>query len=435
MWTKAPKRRVRRARNHKQNQQRYEANALKRSVADAARITTLPAAEHREVANRIAAVYRRQAHLARRGEQIFLGQLAAAAIIGMIGAGMLFYLFGMWASDHKQLLDAATHSPDLVLEAVASAMLGGGAVGCTLTLVLARTIRSWRTTQPTLAAPARLRTRFIENPMLVLAAFPTFFLCVIGGCFALSSQHFNATIFLAGGVAALGFAVFVSAEAQIVVQLKKGAEALLDRGGERMPLDSVVKSWTRTAGSLVELSPAWSRRDVSRYLVDRLEAVAGNVEEAATWARRRAPVSGNSARGASRRDYLRLAAVVREHKRALVAVRTRRDYDAVVTSFTDGLLAVLRNDWPTLLANAPESIPKRRGFAHWSASCLLPGVLLAAAGVALPYLPPFHGTGAAVQGLRVTLIAYGVVKLIPGQQSVIDLLVGAFSRTGDSASK
>lgn len=435
MWTKTPKRRIQRAHKQKQIRQHDEANALKRSVADAARITTLSAAEHRELTNRIAAVYRRQARLAHRRDQILLGQLAAAAIFGMTGAGMILYLLSMWISDHKQFLNSSAHSQDLVLKTVASAALGGGAVGCALTVVLARAIRSWRTTQPTLAAPARLRVRFMENPVILLAAFPTFFLCVIGGCFALKSRHFSATSFLTGGVGTLGFAVFASTGGQIIAQLKKGAEALLDRGSELMPLDPAVKSWTRTAGSLIELSPAWSRRDVSRYLVDRLEAVAGRVEEAATWARRRAPVSRNSVRGASRRDYLLLAAVVREHKRALVAVRTRKDYDTVVASFTDGLLPVLRNDWPVLLANAPESIPKRRGFAHWSASCLLPGVLLAAAGVALPYLPPFHGTGAAVQGLRVTLIAYGVVKLIPGQQSVIDLLVGAFGRTGNSASK
>lgn len=287
-----------------------------------------------------------------------------------------------------------------------------------------RSLRIWRRATPRLKEPVNATKRLAELTRIGVGAFWPFMLLAVllvdidWRWTADDEVGFFAGLAIAAVIAVLG--LLVQATIKII-------GLLADRRYPSRPLDGVLDELVRLVNVATELRTAWYRPDVSRFLVSQIEAVARACERE-PWPRRRASFMDGKLRNAIQDDFLRLAAVIREHKSLIVTSHSQDDHDSVIRSLNDGISAILSDDWQTLLENAPDHVIFRRLITGWGLRNLLPAALLVTGAIILPMLSPFHGAGKSTQELRLSLIAFGIVRLIPGQASIIDILSGALNR-------
>ncbi|MEU9441517.1 hypothetical protein AB0D42_11485 [Streptomyces sp. NPDC048304] len=156
-----------------------------------------------------------------------------------------------------------------------------------------------------------------------------------------------------------------------------------------------------------------SAREVRAWCLE-IEALA-NRAELVLALRHNTPARIRSLRRVLKGEAVRIAEVFRDYQRPLAIAYREADIDAVVDSLLATLDALLAGDRDALLARAPEEVPirtlLRRAWAR-----IWPSVILVAAGLVLPMVPPVHGSSAELS-LKVSLIALGVLKLVAPQVS------------------
>ncbi|MFF0714698.1 hypothetical protein ACWEVM_26985 [Streptomyces bauhiniae] len=128
-------------------------------------------------------------------------------------------------------------------------------------------------------------------------------------------------------------------------------------------------------------------------------------------------------------EALRVAHVVREHKKPIVCASAPQDFDDVAASLVSGLTALLSNDRDKLLENAPAAIFKDR--VKEILRYVFPVVLLTAAATFLPMVPPISGQEKIADSIRLTFIVAAVLALVaPRSDSstkILDVLSKATS--------
>jgi hypothetical protein len=195
------------------------------------------------------------------------------------------------------------------------------------------------------------------------------------------------------------------------------------------PLDHLIPAMTQLIADMAELTPAWNRPDVSRYLIHRVEAAARRLRSQPLTAR--APLPQWRLRAEARESTERLAALIRMHKSRIAGARSKTEYEQVIASLISGLAAMANDDWDAMLAHA-KPISSQPWYKRWPTRNLIPALILGIAAIALPWLPPFHGTRIATLGIRVTLGVYALLRLIP-TFSMADTVDKALSRGFEGA--
>ncbi|MEW2509066.1 hypothetical protein [Streptomyces sp. NPDC046870] len=136
-------------------------------------------------------------------------------------------------------------------------------------------------------------------------------------------------------------------------------------------------------------------------------------------------------RGPARADTLRLAAVIRQHRTPIARASGPTSFDVVTKSLWTGVLALITDDWETLIAAAPPVTALSR--LRRTAAAVWPPVVLITAAVALPWIPAVGQTSDVANGVRVTLIMTAVLSVVlprdsSAKASILDALSKALSR-------
>ncbi|GAA2003718.1 hypothetical protein GCM10009838_82410 [Catenulispora subtropica] len=287
-------------------------------------------------------------------------------------------------------------------------------------MLLVESAAAWRVERPHLDAPVSLRVRWDEllRPRLCVAV-----LCLLtavrgtewsvahnGWRSATPSFLLGAAVSLLVGLLAVGADGF--------------AHGLAARVEEDRVLDVAAIELARAVADMTRLAPAWRRPDVARYLLERLERAARRV--ATRPSSHPVPLAQWRIRPRIQQPVDQLAAVIRAHRLPIASAPSRAGYDRVRASLVAGLIAAVHEDWGGLLAHA-DPVPARPWYTGYAAKNLGPAIVLGAAAVALPWLPPFRGSPASGLGLRVTLGVYALLRLIPGT-SLVDLVDRGLTR-------
>lgn len=167
----------------------------------------------------------------------------------------------------------------------------------------------------------------------------------------------------------------------------------------------------------------WQSGKVARRIVTRIEDLARACEHSIALRPRigrwHADVFSQTAV-----EALRVAHVVREHKKMIACASKPEDFDDVVKSLASGVEALLASNRGKLLENAPDAILKDR--LKVLVRHIFPVVILVAAAVILPLVPPISSQDKLADSIRITLIVAAVLALVaPRNESstrILDLL-------------
>lgn len=192
------------------------------------------------------------------------------------------------------------------------------------------------------------------------------------------------------------------------------------------PYDHITLFLLGTAAAIRRERRRWhDDRQVTRWR-GSLEIVAIQVERDASLSRRTGIAEG-SAHVELREEALRIAAVVRSHKRALAEAHSPGHVDAVVVSLVDGLTAFCAGDRTALLANAPDQVAPRVNRFTRAALRAVPAAVLIAAGILLPLIPAVAHSGLA-SNLRWYLIVIGVIMFITTREDLVTKISEAVAK-------
>lgn len=404
--------------------------AKKRAMEDAFRISCLSPLERRQLYHSLARIYRRIMRLDSRIDAFYMANFGRATLAALIPI-LALVSSAVHAALAGQTNQAGTSHGDVPSWNFTCSVILGLSLGLIPDVVVSyvRRRRWWRRQKPTLVGPVPLRSRakevapFVGTTILVVpAALLTMVVSALWG------YHFEVEPFAGALTVRVGIG-FLGALTTAVMQLPlKLTISLVGRGANLMPFDEIIGDHVKLLGDMIEFSSVWVRPDVSRYLLNRFERLARRSERA-TWAGRRVPFDEPNLRTISRADWHVLASAYRHHRLALARVHDHAEYDRIIQSLLSGLRNMLDNDWSSMLANFSGHKERHYPLKNWLVACLMPAALLGSAALILPYLPPFKDGGASVDGLRITLVAYALIRLVPGQQSVLDLLSDTLDRS------
>ncbi|MET7736362.1 hypothetical protein ABZT02_34115 [Streptomyces sp. NPDC005402] len=170
-----------------------------------------------------------------------------------------------------------------------------------------------------------------------------------------------------------------------------------------------ARSMLETAALISRSRTRWDSPQISRKAVASIEDLARACQNSLTLRPRigfwHADVFSQTAT-----EALKVAHLVREHKKPIVCASMEEDFERVATSLSHGFIALLNNDRSKLLENAPEAIRKDRlkiALRH-----LLPVALFTAAAIALPMIPPISDQEKIAESLRLTFIVAAILSLV-----------------------
>jgi|GEM_PF-5429619 len=305
---------------------------------------------------------------------------------------------------------------------------GGLYVGCSASIPLAlRDFVQWRARHeaPTVSGPVPLtrRIRRIRPTrrwfVVVLALVITALAAVHGRPASVIERDIGIGVTLAVAVTAF-LAALIAMSSRL--RIRSLPSQVFDRA-----LPELSELIVRTT----DLAPAWDRPDVVRYLVHSVESVARTARKPAPWTGR-APLSDPAIRSGLRQPAEDFARILRAHKRPLALARDRSEYDKVTASLTAGLVAMSSQNWGALFANSPA--PRKPWLSSYALTHVLPAAVLGAAALVLPWVPPFRHGSLAAGSIRVSLVSFAVLRLVPGP-ALSDLVDKALGRGFDSTKR
>ncbi|MFG2285265.1 hypothetical protein ACGFOU_04225 [Streptomyces sp. NPDC048595] len=162
--------------------------------------------------------------------------------------------------------------------------------------------------------------------------------------------------------------------------------------------------------SLVSQSRSeWRSRKDARYIIFEIEQLARTCEDSLSL-RSRIGMRHRDVFAETAVEALRIAHVVRQHKKAIACAASADDYERVAVSLSHGVHALLMNDRSKLLENAPDAVLKQR--LKLIARHMFPVLLLTAAAIALPLVPAIADQAKIADSIRWTFIVAAVLALI-----------------------
>ena len=187
--------------------------------------------------------------------------------------------------------------------------------------------------------------------------------------------------------------------------------------------DAVALLMLDTAALVSRERRNWQSGKVSRRIVARIEDLARACERSIALRSRigrwHADVFSETAV-----EALRVAHVVREHKKMIACASKAGDFDDVARSLANGVEALLESNRGKLLENAPDAILKDR--LKVLVRHVFPVVILVVAAIILPLVPTISAQDKLADSVRLTLIVAAVLALVaPRNESstrILDLL-------------
>ncbi|WP_336116514.1 hypothetical protein [Streptomyces sp. PTD9-10] len=173
------------------------------------------------------------------------------------------------------------------------------------------------------------------------------------------------------------------------------------------PLDGALVDLAKVAHYANEWKRLWYDPKRSLTLVSELEATARRIESIA-WRSRRVSLMDRRGRAEYRGDLLALAFTVRKHKRVLMRANSASGFEVVHASLSAGCLALVDNDWDSLIESTNVSLTSR-ALLLWRR--LFPGVIMVSASFLIPILPGVSDSPELALSARVTLLATAVLYL------------------------
>ncbi|WP_159050388.1 hypothetical protein [Streptomyces cellostaticus] len=170
-----------------------------------------------------------------------------------------------------------------------------------------------------------------------------------------------------------------------------------------------ARSMLETAAFISRNRSKWDSARVARKAVAAIEDLGRTCQDTLAL-RSRIGVWHADVFSQTATEALRVAHLVREHKKLIVCASTEDDFERVAISFSNGLAALLQNDRSKLLENAPEAVRKERFkilIQH-----LLPVVLFTTAAITLPMVPPISNQDKIAESVRLTFIVAAVLSLV-----------------------
>ncbi|MFG2263006.1 hypothetical protein [Streptomyces sp. NPDC048720] len=172
---------------------------------------------------------------------------------------------------------------------------------------------------------------------------------------------------------------------------------------------SVALAMLQTAALVSESQSEWNHPKVSRRVVMELEDLARTVESNFSLPYRIGRWNPELFSQTSV-EALRVAHVVRRHKKVIVCASSASDFEKVALSLTSGVQALLSNDRAKLLESAPDAVRKER--VRMIIKHVFPVILLIAAAIILPLVPPISGQEKIADSMRLTFIVAAVLALV-----------------------
>ncbi|MEU6274705.1 hypothetical protein ABZ871_20175 [Streptomyces populi] len=256
----------------------------------------------------------------------------------------------------------------------------------------------------TILVSSRLNGRYRRSRLLRIylqASFLLYFFSVLAHS-ALKQSWTGVTAAAAAFPMALFIAVFTySIFVAVLVRRRLGTTGNIYGRAARSTLE--------TAAYIARNKTRWDSSRVSRKAVAAIEDLARAYQDTLALRSRiglwHADVFSQTAT-----EALRIAHLVRGHKKLIVCASAETDFQRVAESLTGGLTALLENDRATLLANAPEATRKEN--LKILIKHLMPVVLFTSAAIVLPMIPPISNQEKIAESVRLTLIVAAVLSLV-----------------------
>lgn len=231
-----------------------------------------------------------------------------------------------------------------------------------------------------------------------------------------------------GLIPVAGFALF--SVAFIVVFAAFTARLAMARRG-RPPLANSIYAGAATemlwVASLVSQSRSeWRSRKEARGIIREIEQLARTCEVSLSL-RSRIGMRHRDVFAETAVEALRIAHVVRQHKKVIACAASADDYERVAVSLSNGLHALLVNDRSKLLENAPDAVLRQR--LKLIARHLYPVVLLATAAIVLPLVPAISDQAKIADSIRWTFIVAAVLALIAPRSDSAAKILDVFGKS------
>ncbi|MEU4172797.1 hypothetical protein AB0F46_38655 [Streptomyces sp. NPDC026665] len=226
--------------------------------------------------------------------------------------------------------------------------------------------------------------------------------------------------FVAGWDAAC--VMLLSMQATLTVAAVIGRRAMNERC---FPLDNLALTTLAVAAMIHNDRNRWRSASVTRKWCLEIESIAIHAESALTRSKA-SPMQSRRLRRDLQEEAWRIGAAYRRHQQTLVVASSEVDVSRVIESLACGMEALLDGDRQALLENAPDAVTRSSLLAQ-AFNRVKSGLLIIAAGVALPYVPGVMGdTGSS---LRVLLLTLGVLQLVTVQADVVSRIGGALDKS------
>lgn len=191
------------------------------------------------------------------------------------------------------------------------------------------------------------------------------------------------------------------------------------------PLDNLALTTLGLASTIYTSRHRWRSASVTRKWCLEIESVAIHAESALIRPKA-SPIQSWQLRRNLQEEAWRIGAIFRSHQPALLKASSEIDIKRIVESLTFGVEALLNGDRDSLLVNAPDSVT-RISLLKQAMNRVKAGLILIAAGIALPYLPTIPSDAGG--SLRVFLIVLGVLQLITTQADVGTRISGVLDKS------
>ncbi|MEX2971648.1 hypothetical protein [Streptomyces sp. C184] len=271
---------------------------------------------------------------------------------------------------------------------------------------------------PWYAQPSRVRPLNIRRLLLVLA--------IVANTIAISLFLFGESGGIQGdnwrnaGTASVRYAAMLSyalAGSLAVVFLLLVPFAVVISAIKGWLVRPILRRYDLLLLAMIDVCATTHRRRDTWFTDTARTEVARAIETAARAAERAVLRPGLLAgnRNVVRNDALRLATVIRQHKKPILRAGGPSSFDRVTESMWSGVVALIEDDWATLTAAAPPvtAATRLRRFA----SRIGPQAVLLGAAFAIPLIPAVAEAPAVASSVRVTLIVTAILGLALPRES------------------
>ncbi|MGF1237459.1 hypothetical protein ACQSME_09385 [Streptomyces sp. 2-6] len=183
--------------------------------------------------------------------------------------------------------------------------------------------------------------------------------------------------------------------------------------------DRLILQWAETVAALLAAHPAWGTQKAAKSACQAIRDLASSAAEEfqLSWLFSQE----SKVRADCKAEALALSRHIHKLQKILLNSSSDSEFSAVVDELLDGLAHLTLGDRQSLMLHLEIVDVKertRKNRAKAVAKHVFPGLVLAGAAIALPYVPGASGSGELANNLRITLIVMAALSLISAPDDV-----------------